>query len=237
MVDAKMIDISFDDQDDNMLINDLTGIDDDSISVPVPVKKLQDSFDNAAKVDTHLKVYLRIRPISEKLESTIKVDSLTSIITSAPETSNRAKYTKLEERHYTFNRIFGPDSSQSEVFNHVVEPLMDRFLVGESCVLFAYGMTNAGKTYTIQGCSQDPGSLPRLVQEVVAKTQAIESADLQISILEIYQDDIFDLLCKKKEKLKIRDGSGRVEVSKLTSYNIQTMSEALKLMDKAAANR
>lgn len=63
----------------------------------LPVRKLKDSFDEAAG---QLKVYLRVRPSSTKAESTVRITSDTSIVTTAPETSKRAAYTKTEERHY-----------------------------------------------------------------------------------------------------------------------------------------
>ena len=70
-----------------------------------PIKKLSEVFDAclAAKTadDTSMKVYLRVRPSSAgKGTSTIEVESDTSIVTSAPESSKRAQYTKLERRHY-----------------------------------------------------------------------------------------------------------------------------------------
>lgn len=116
------------------------------------------SSNNASSMDreegigsTGMKVFLRVRPIgsssssSSASNSTIRVIDETSIVTSAPETSKRAQYTKLEERHYTFTRVFDPSSAQAEVFTHTVEPILERFMQGESCVIFAYGMTNAGK--------------------------------------------------------------------------------------------
>ena len=240
-------DISFDKNDDpadhiaelNNIVVDFPVLDDDNSVSSIPVKKLEGSFDNIAKNESlvsQLRVYLRVRPISEKLDSTISLESETTIITTAPEISNRAKYTKMEERTYTFNRVFGPSSEQNEVFEFSVEPLMERFLQGENCVLMAYGMTNAGKTHTIQGSTQNPGCLPRLVSEILLKRE-FSSFDLQLSILEIYQEDVYDLLSKKKEKLKIRDVNGRMEVPKLSSHSIKSSSEAIKLMDAASCNR
>lgn len=67
----------------------------------IPVKKLCDSFDNCVpkpNEETGMKVYLRVRPT--KGDSTITVDSDCSIITTAPDSSKRALYTKMESRHY-----------------------------------------------------------------------------------------------------------------------------------------
>ena len=117
--------------------------------------------------------------------------------------------------------------------------MLDKFFKGDSCVLFAYGITNAGKTHTIQGEQNEPGILPRLVNALLEKIQlsSAKSSDLKISMLEIYQEKLYDLLGKKQEKLAIRDGNGRVEVVNLSSHSITSSKEAFKLLTKAAAKR
>jgi kinesin family protein 22 len=118
-------------------------------------------------------------------------------------------------------------------------PLVDRFLQGENCVFFAYGMTNSGKTHTIQGTEKNPGLLPRLVNEILEMMQKGKDDDwvLEASMLEIYQEKIFDLLGKKKDKLLIRDANGKVEVCKLSSHSIASTADAIKLMNAAAVKR
>lgn len=128
---------------------------------------------------------------------------------------------------------------QDEVFEHTTAPLLRRFLNGENCVLFAYGMTNAGKTYTVQGSNSNPGILPKLVSAVLDEMNKTTTEwDLHVSMLEIYQENIYDLLAKKKkEKLSIRDANGKVEVNKLSTHSVKSTKEACKLMDTAAYNR
>lgn len=82
----------------------------------IPVKKLIETFEScaaanlnsttgstasssAASSDGGMKVYLRIRP-TKTPESTITVENEFSIVTTAPECSKRALYTKTESRHY-----------------------------------------------------------------------------------------------------------------------------------------
>ena len=133
--------------------------------------------------------------------------------------------------------MFGCESQQVDVYNHVAAPLLERFLQGESCLLFAYGMTNAGKTYTIQGTPHEPGILPLLVNAIIKRMAGRSDFSLQTSMLEIYQEKIFDLLGSKRDKLLIRDGNGRVEVVKLSSHPISSSEDAIKLMDAAASRR
>ena len=65
---------------------------------------------------------------------------------------------------------------------------MERFVGGDSVVFFAYGMTNAGKTHTIQGEPGAPGVLPQLVEAVLGKLGKMSEWDLQTSMMEIYQE-------------------------------------------------
>ena len=72
---------------------------------PFPIKKLSDVFDNCAKSmpEGSMRVYLRVRPSSAKAQTehnTITVESDTTIVTNAPDSSRRAQYTQTEERHY-----------------------------------------------------------------------------------------------------------------------------------------
>lgn len=75
-------------------------------STKFPIKQLNGVFDSCAESgskrgDDQMRVFLRVRPSSGKsTDSTITVESDTSIVTNAPENSKRAQYTKMEERHY-----------------------------------------------------------------------------------------------------------------------------------------
>ena len=238
---------------------------DEEIVSNIPVKRLEGAFDDIAdepeenidgivsqnceeatvvtdSSDTvqkkTMRVFLRVRPLVKESESsTVRAFTDTTFTTVAPTTSNRAKYTKTEQRSYEFNKVFGPDQNQEMVFTGIVAPLLNRFLSGDSCVTFAYGMTNSGKTHTIQGVKNDPGILPRLVDSVLEHFSGTESWELSISMMEVYQENIYDLLGRKREKLKIRDVNGRVDVNNLSSHPLGSAAEAVKLMDKAAKAR
>ncbi len=136
-----------------------------------------------------------------------------------------------------FSRVFDQHSQQTEVFEQTTVPLMKKFLNNDNCVLFAYGMTNAGKTHTIQGTNTHPGILPRLVSSIMDSPQFQPTWELHVSMIEVYQENIYDLLAKRREKLNIRDCNGKVEVAKLSYHKIQNTQDAFKLMDTAATKR
>ena len=78
-------------------------------------------------------------------------------------------------KEFNFNQVFGVESTQEEIYNDVATPLVDGLfpkdnvkipgdkLVGKSALLFSYGITNAGKTYTIMG--QDGSASATIVEE------------------------------------------------------------------------
>ena len=55
--------------------------------------------------------------------------------------------------------MLGPDSSQRQVFEGTVSPLVRGVLEGRDAVVFTYGVTNAGKTFTFLGQNQEPNSV------------------------------------------------------------------------------
>jgi hypothetical protein len=116
---------------------------------------------------------------------------------------------------------------------------VEKFLTGQSCILFAYGMSNAGKTHTIEGTSSTPGVLPLLAARLLERLSAESSStsqELKISMLQIYNEKMTDLLHSKK-KVTIRDRNGEVDVGDLTYHTINTPKEASKLITKGIKNR
>lgn len=123
------------------------------------------------------------------------------------------------------------------MFDQAIVPLVtDRFLKGESCVLFAYGISNAGKTHTILGTPLDPGIIPRLVTKVHDTLPVGQKDELKLAMFEIYQEKIFDLL-NKRTKLTIRDHNGRAEVANLSHHAVNSPLEAHKLLNKGSSKR
>ena len=69
---------------------------------------------------------------------------------------------------YTFSHVFPPDTTQSDFFSKTTLPLVRDVLEGQNGLLFTYGVTNSGKTYTIQGGSSEgsAGILPRTLDVI-----------------------------------------------------------------------
>ena len=66
---------------------------------------------------------------------------------------------------------------------------MQSALDGYNVCLFAYGQTGSGKTYTIQGTPENPGIVPRALEELfILKKSKEQSYSLQFEcfMVELY---------------------------------------------------
>ncbi|KLT42795.1 kinesin-domain-containing protein [Cutaneotrichosporon oleaginosum] len=128
-----------------------------------------------------LQAYLRIRPQLEAESGTpyLEVQDGTSVLMRPP-VESRLHMPKPSQL-YSFNRVFGPDTEQNNFFNETTKPLVEKLLQGENGLLFAYGVSNSGKTYTIQGGDssklEERGLLPRSVDVVFNSIKGLESKE------------------------------------------------------------
>jgi kinesin family protein 5 len=83
---------------------------------------------------------------------------------------------------------------------------------GFNGTVFAYGQTSSGKTHTMSGPSiddpQQKGVIPRMVNTIFEKIEAAESDiefTVKISMIEIYNEKVKDLLNPTKSNLKIAE--------------------------------
>ncbi|XP_032088243.1 kinesin-like protein KIF20B [Thamnophis elegans] len=120
-------------------------------------------------------VCLRVKPILElekehDAEGCVSVVDSTSIILKAPKGSKTFRLSEKNLRQlvqkFTFSQVFGPKTTQEELFNGAVKQPMLDFLRGHSRLIFTYGVTNAGKTHTYRGTDEDRGILPRILDMV-----------------------------------------------------------------------
>lgn len=127
---------------------------------------------------------------------------------------NDFRYIEKRERFYQFNSILGQKSTNKEVFNAAILPKLDGALDGINTTIMAYGITGAGKTHTIFGESgrgfQEKGVCNYTIEHLLAKMNEASSSkkiDLYFSYLEIYNEQVIDLLNESSKALQILDDS------------------------------
>lgn len=121
----------------------------------IVMSKTKASKDRSENKETNIQVIVRSRPRSVQEK---QLGSLTCISTNPVK-----KEVYVQERNatktFTFDRVFGPDSTQPEVFKSAALPVINQMLAGYNCTIFAYGQTGTGKTYTMIGERSPKGSL------------------------------------------------------------------------------
>jgi len=70
------------------------------------------------------------------------------------------------EAFYNFKFVFPENATQKEVFDEIAYPLAEGLLNGKDGLLFTYGITSSGKTYTLTGNYLNPGILPRTLDVI-----------------------------------------------------------------------
>lgn len=76
---------------------------------------------------------------------------------------------------YKFSHVFPPNTIQSDFFTRTTLPLVNDALNGQNALLFTYGVTNSGKTYTVQGGTTEgsAGILPRTLDVLFNSIQGL----------------------------------------------------------------
>ena len=122
------------------------------------------------------KVYIRIRPYTQKDLNNVKNNNLNNSFISKPLSSPHRNSTKnnfsekmikvennilyLEDikshktknnKIFSFDNIFTESSNNEEVFNESIKAMIDKIIEGYNSTALAYGVTGTGKTYTIFG--------------------------------------------------------------------------------------
>ncbi|XP_070608446.1 kinesin-like protein KIF20B isoform X2 [Erythrolamprus reginae] len=120
-------------------------------------------------------VCLRVKPIlvlkkEHDAQGCVSVVDSTSILLKAPKGSKTFRISEKNLRplvqKFTFSQVFGPKTTQEELFDGAVKQPMLDFLRGHSRLIFTYGVTNAGKTHTYRGTDEERGILPRTLDMV-----------------------------------------------------------------------
>ncbi|XP_015251664.1 PREDICTED: kinesin-like protein KIF20A [Cyprinodon variegatus] len=119
----------------------------------------------------NLQVYLRVRPFtadesdSGESQDCVSMEGSNTVVLKAPRSCQPSRQGDRSlpqtAQRFTFTQVFGPEASQRTVFEGSVRGLVQDVLQGGNCLVFTYGVTNAGKTFTFLGPEHDSGLLPR----------------------------------------------------------------------------
>ncbi|KHJ46599.1 kinesin motor domain protein [Trichuris suis] len=136
---------------------------------------MQNNEDNfcfvAYSVHCGMDVVLRVRPHSENESKRSKQGGYFTVqdvhtLLVMPSRNISARNLAKMESSFHFTRIFSESVSQEEFYDATTKRVVQDVLLGKSGLLFTYGVTNSGKTYTIQGTPQEPGILIQALRDL-----------------------------------------------------------------------
>lgn len=151
----------------------------------------------------------------------VTVNDAHSVTVSPPQSLQDGKRIKSEV-YQGFSQVFSSEASQREVYEKMVNTLVEDFLKGKSGMLAALGPSGSGKTHTIFGCGRDPGMVPLALGRILSPEEGNKMQSQRIFYLSMFE------ICSEKGKSEkifdlIQDGADLL----IQQSSIKGMREAV----------
>jgi kinesin family protein 18/19 len=195
-------------------------------------------------------VAVRLRPLSQKeLENNemdiVRIMDQKVVVLLDPadllNDKNPLGRNRTKEKHYAFDYAFDKETGQGEIFTKTTKHLCDGVINGYNATVFAYGSTGAGKTYTMLGTEEHPGNMFLTLKEIFVQIQKYtrdRNYNIRVSFLEIYNEQIRDLIMVSQDTLDLREDPIKgVTVAGLSEVEVDTPEEILDLLIFGNRNR
>jgi len=197
-----------------------------------------------------IQVVVRLRPMNEKEKKHGTLPVVSASTKDKTVTVIKGHGSRQARTCFSFDNVFTAFSSQEEVFEATLKPVINDVMQGYESTIFAYGQTGTGKTYTMEGHlsnQEDHGVIPRSAKAIFEflKRPEYESHSVTCSYLEIYNEELSDLLIednsrssyKKQTKLEIMNGKDGTFCRGLTEQTVESAKDVLNLMQQAQHQR
>ncbi|XP_066546509.1 kinesin-like protein KIF15 [Amia ocellicauda] len=205
-----------------------------------------------------IRVFVRVRPLTQGGGLSTDGDPNMCLTVTSPNTIRL--HSKPEPRTFTYDHVADMDVSQEAVFSSVAKNIVESCMNGYNGTIFAYGQTGSGKTFTMLGPSESDnfthnmrGVIPRsfeylffLINREVEKSDK-KSFLCKCSFIEIYNEQIFDLLDSASASLFLRENikkgvfvDGAVEkivTSAVEAYQVLSMGWRNRRVASTSMNR
>ncbi|KAG2371582.1 Kinesin-like protein [Vigna angularis] len=221
----------------------------DSLVQSSIVRNLSDWDDESVVGQSSAAVIIRMRPLSN---SEISVQGYGKCVRQ--ESCQTITWTGHPESRFTFDAVADENVSQENLFKVAGLPMVENCMGGYNSCMFAYGQTGSGKTHTMLGDieggtrrhSVNSGMTPRIFEHLFSRIQKEKEArrdeklkfTCKCSFLEIYNEQILDLLEPSSNNLQIREDSKKgVYVENLKEIEVNYAREVIQLLIQGASNR
>lgn len=147
----------------------------------------------------------------------------------------------LRDKEFYFDRVFSPESKTAEISMEIA-PLVISALDGYPFCVFAFGQTGSGKTFSMEGIAGEQGLYEATFGEffAVVRQRQLEGwsyTDISVSVIEIYNDEIRDLLSSSSKLILRQKPGGFLGPCGMTLMNVTSPREACEVLIRGSANR
>ena len=190
-------------------------------------------------------VAVRCRPLNQKEKEisryeTINIIQRKLIILKDPNYLNNPNNSRSKHQSLAFDYVFDKFESQKQIFNNTTKFLIDGIINGFNATVFAYGATGSGKTYTMLGNEENEGIMPLTLKELFNKIKNYPNRMYKIKLcyLEIYNENIKDLLLNGNDNLDLREDPNRgIIINNITEIEVKSAEHILSILKMGNKNR
>ncbi|CAG8466905.1 5071_t:CDS:2 [Racocetra persica] len=200
---------------------------------------------------TSVQVALRIKPlINDDLNPLPRFQR--QVITTNPAIPNSIVVQGEKKQVFSYDYVFGPESTQEEVYTNAIVKLVENFLDGYNVTILAYGQTSSGKTHTMgtadnSSISPDSkGIIPRAMETLFSSMNSLncknQKFSIKVSFIEIYNEDLIDLLgegdMESRSQVTIReDSKGNILWNGLQEIKVNGVDDVMSHLARGSMNR
>lgn len=151
----------------------------------------------------------------------------------------------IKDSNFNFNHIFNNEIDQNNIWNITTKPTIDDFIFKyKPGLIFAYGISNSGKTHTIVGNINNQGILPKSLIYVYSYIDEINKGysnyklSLKCSYVEIYNEEVYDLLSETgSTKCDIREKDKRFFLVNCTYFKLNSKIDYQYALNKGIEHK
>jgi hypothetical protein len=185
-----------------------------------------------------IQVSVRVRPIIPRIDGrrgeVLQYDETENAVQLVSDVPNPGQL-----KSYRFDNLLGPERSTGQLYDELVRGDVQRLQLGYNLALFTYGPSGAGKTHTMTGDARSPGITTLAFRQIFAQRSPDERCGtVRVSVMEIYQDVVCDLLNRRaKVQLKGSGAGGVLRFQGLGEQQVHSADEAVRTVEAGLAAR
>ncbi|KAF5198948.1 Kinesin-like protein kin-14q [Thalictrum thalictroides] len=207
-------------------------------------KERKQLYNKVLELKGNIRVFCRCRPLN--LDELALGTSVAIDFESAKDGELTVRANGTSKKIFKFDSVFTPRASQADVFEDTA-PFATSVLDGYNVCIFAYGQTGSGKTFTMEGTEESRGVNYRTLEElfrIIKDRQGLYRYELSVSVLEVYNEQIRDLLVPESQplvnskRLEIRQvADGIHHVPGLVEAHVNNMNEVWEVLQTGSNAR